>query len=197
MSIYIWLSEFSVLVCCMSPFLTFLFRLAIQRSPRKSIHAASLQLKIPRSTVHHVLHKRLHLGAFKIQMIYPLKPSDQVAHTNFAVDMLKSIDVPPDFLRQVCFSGEATFNVNGDVNRYDCGIWGSQNPHVTCGSTKVNVWVGLMHKLTGPFFFSEKTVTGRLYLNMRCPQLPPQTVLQQPHFCHHIRSLLDRVMAGR
>jgi hypothetical protein len=59
----------------------------------------------------------------------------------------------------------------------------------------------LMHdKLIGPFFFSEKTVTGRSYLNMlelyALLQLPPQTILQQdrapPHFCHHVRSHLDR-----
>jgi hypothetical protein len=35
-------------------------RQAFQRSPRKSIRAASLQLQIPRSTVHDVLYKRLH-----------------------------------------------------------------------------------------------------------------------------------------
>jgi hypothetical protein len=32
---------------------------------------------------------------------------------------------------------------------------------------KVNMWAGLMHdKLIGPFFFLEKTVTGRSYLIM-------------------------------
>jgi hypothetical protein len=66
---------------------------------------------------------------------------------------------------------EVTFHVNGVVNRYNCRIWGSQNSHVTCelekGSPKVNVWAGLMHdKLTGPFLFSETTVTGCLYLDM-------------------------------
>jgi hypothetical protein len=63
-----------------------------------------------------------------------------------------------------------------------------------------------MHdKLIGPFFFSEKTVTRRSYLDMlelyALLQLPPQTILQQdgvqPHFCHHIRNHLDRDMAGR
>jgi hypothetical protein len=57
-----------------------------------------------------------------------------------------------------------------------------------------------MHdKLIGPFFFSEKTVTGRSYLDIlelyELPQLPPQTNLQQngspPYFCHHVRNDLD------
>jgi hypothetical protein len=93
------------------------------------------------------------------------------AHTNFAVDMLETIDAPTDFLFQVCFSDEATFHASGVVNRYNCRIWGSQDPHATLelqrGSPKVNMWAGLMEdKLIGPFFFSEKSVTGRSYLDM-------------------------------
>jgi hypothetical protein len=148
------------------------------------------------------------LSISKIERIHTLKPSDQVAHTNFSVDMLERIDTLPDFLCQVC-SDEATFHVIGVINRYNCRIWGSQNPHVTCelerGSPKVNMWAGLMHnKLVGPFFFSEKSLTGRSYLDIlelyALPQLPPQTVLQQdempPHSCHHVRNHLDREMAG-
>jgi hypothetical protein len=81
--------------------------------------------------------------AYKIQMIHAPKPSDQVARTNLAVDMLERIDASPNFLRQVCFSDEAMFHVSGVVHKYNCRIWGSQNPHVTCelerGSPKVNV----------------------------------------------------------
>jgi hypothetical protein len=60
-----------------------------------------------------------------------------------------------------------------------------------------------MHdKPIGPFFFSEKTVTRRSYLDMLelyvLPQLTPQTIFQQdevpPHFCHHVRNHLDREM---
>jgi hypothetical protein len=63
-----------------------------------------------------------------------------------------------------------------------------------------------MHdKLIGPLFFSEKTVTGRSYLDVLelyvVPQLPPQTTLQQdgapPRFYHHVRNHLDKEMAGR
>jgi hypothetical protein len=107
-------------------------RKAFQRSPCKSILAASLQLPISHSAVHNVLHKRLCLRAYKIQMICALKPSDQITCTNFAVDMLERIDATPDFLRQVCFSDNAMFHVSGVVSRYNCRIWGSQNPHVTC-----------------------------------------------------------------
>ncbi|PNF36768.1 hypothetical protein B7P43_G11153, partial [Cryptotermes secundus] len=185
-------------------------REAFQRSPRKSIRAASLQLQIPRLTVHDVLHKRLRRRVYKIQMIHALKRSGRVARTNFAVDMPARMDASPDFLRQVRFSDEATFGVSGLVNRRNCRFRGSQNPHVTCelerGNPKVNVWAGLMHsKLIGLFFFSGKAVTGRSYLDMlelyALSQLPPQTILQQdgasPHFFHRVRNHLDRELAGR
>jgi hypothetical protein len=96
-----------------------------------------------------VLHKRLHLRAYTIQMIHALTPSDQVAHINFTVDILERTDASPDILRQVCFLDEVTFHVNGAANRYNCRFWGSQNPYVTCelerGSPRVNVWAGLIH----------------------------------------------------
>jgi hypothetical protein len=51
----------------------------------------------------------------------------------------------------------------------------------------------------------EKSVTGRLYLDMlelyAVPQLPPQAVLQEdgalPNFCHRDRNHLDKEMARR
>jgi hypothetical protein len=70
-------------------------------------------LQIPRSTVHDVVHKRLRLREYKIQMIHTLKPSNQVARTNLAVDMLERTDASSDFLRQVWFTGEATYRISG------------------------------------------------------------------------------------
>ncbi|PNF31220.1 hypothetical protein B7P43_G14561 [Cryptotermes secundus] len=52
-------------------------------------------------------------------MIHAPNPSDQVALTNFAVDMI------PDFLHQACILEEATFHVSGVVNKCNCRIWGS------------------------------------------------------------------------
>jgi hypothetical protein len=143
-------------------------------------------------------------------MSHALKPSDQGARTNFAVDMLERFGSTPDFLRQVCFFHEASFHVNGVLKRFNCRIWSSHNQHVICelerGSPQVNVWPGLMHdRMIEWFFCSENTVTGHSYLNMlelyALTQLPPKIILQQngapSHFCHHVRNYLDREMAGR
>jgi hypothetical protein len=63
-------------------------------------------------------------------MIHALKPSEQVACTNVAMDILERTDAPLNFLRQVCFSDEETFHLSVVVNKYNCKIWGIQNPHV-------------------------------------------------------------------
>jgi hypothetical protein len=67
---------------------------ALERHPsevraNQFVLLACSYVQIPRSTVHDVLHKRLRLRAYKIQMNHALKPSDHVARRNFAVDMLE------------------------------------------------------------------------------------------------------------
>jgi hypothetical protein len=114
--------------------------------------------------------KRLRLRAYKIQMIRALKPSDQVARTNFAVDMPERIDASPGFLREVCFSDESNFHVNGVENRYNCCIWGSQNLHVTCelerGNPEVNVWSGLMNDDEDDDNDNHNTIISRNFENV-------------------------------
>ena len=59
-------------------------RATFYRSPRKSIRVALNDLAIPRSTVHKVLHKRLRLHAYKLQIVQALKPDDHPCRTAFA-----------------------------------------------------------------------------------------------------------------
>ena len=49
---------------------------AFVRSPSKSIRVASRQVNMPISTVHKVLRKRLHLYAYKLQLLQDIKPDD-------------------------------------------------------------------------------------------------------------------------
>jgi hypothetical protein len=119
----------------------------------KSICAASLQLLIPCSAVHNVLHKRLCLREYKIQMIPALKLSDQVACTNFTVDMAERIDASADFLRHVCFLNEATLHVNGFVNSTTAGFGAVKIPSTDSTSCR-------MGPMSGSFNCSVLRVTG-------------------------------------
>ena len=89
-------------------------RVAFDQSPRKSIHVPSNELAIPRSTVYKVLHKRLWLHAYKLQIAQALKPDDHPRRAAFAEEILQRIDDDNDYLNSVVFSDEATFYVSGE-----------------------------------------------------------------------------------
>jgi hypothetical protein len=91
---------------------------AFQRSPRKSIHRASHELRIPRSTVHDVVHKRLQLRAYEIQLVQKLRENGKPVRHTFALEMLSLLDDNDAFMKHVVFSDDATFHVSGKVNRH-------------------------------------------------------------------------------
>lgn len=185
-------------------------RTAFARSPSKSIREAARQLQMPKSTVHDVVHKRLRLRCYKLQLLHAIQPNDRPRRREFAETMLARLDDDDRYLATIAFSDEATFHVCGKVNRHNCRIWGSENPHAVIeyqrDSPKLNVWCCLMKTgVIGPFFFQERTVTGDTYLDMlrnyAVPQLPPETVFQQdgapPHYANHVRSFLDGMFPDR
>ena len=88
----------------------------------KSIRAAARQLELPRSTVHKVLHKNLKLYTYKVQMLQALQPNDMPRRKEFAVNMLQQIFEDEAFLKQVCFSDEATFYVSEKLNKHNARI---------------------------------------------------------------------------
>lgn len=92
-----------------------------ERSPTKSIRTSSLELNIPRSTFHKVLHKRLHLYAYKVQIVQAFQPNDR-PRQQFAIEMLGRIDQNPNYLWNVMFLDEATFHTCGKVNRHNIRI---------------------------------------------------------------------------
>ena len=100
-------------------------RQAFQRSSMKSIRTAARQLKLPRSTVHKILHKNLGLYAYKMQMLQALQPNDMPRRKEFAVNMLQRISEDEVFLKRVFFSDETTFHVSGKLNKHNVRIWGS------------------------------------------------------------------------
>lgn len=135
-------------------------------------------MQLPRSTIHKVLHKHLRLYAYKVQLLQALLPQDKPWREQFAIKVLDRLDTDEGSLTSVCFIDEATFHVSGELNRHNVIIWGSENPRetrkLTRDSPKVNVWCGLVHKVFGPFFFTEKTITTNIYLDLLQEYVVPQ-----------------------
>ena len=109
---------------------------SFSRSPRKSIRQASRELRVPHSTVHNIVHKRLCLRAYKLQLLHHIKPDDHRKRTDFAVEILSLIEENDNYLNLMLFSDESTFHVCGKVNRHNCRIWGSENPHQVIHTNK-------------------------------------------------------------
>ena len=91
----------------------------------------------------------------------------------------------PGFLKCVCFSDESMFHISGLLNRHNLRICGLENLHDTCeleqNSPKLNVWCGIMHdKIIGPFFFTEKSITAQIYLDVLTKYVSPQLEQYQP-----------------
>ena len=117
------------------------------------------------------------------------------------------------------WSDEATFKLNGSINRHNCTYWGLEsywglNPHVMVdhhvNSPGITVWCGLSSRgLIGPFFF-DATGTGLVYLNLLQQSVVPsiskhfeeeEFYFQQdgapPHYHRDVRSFFDEILPDR
>jgi hypothetical protein len=191
-------------------------RTAMLFSPHTSVRRLALQLQIPPSTVHKILHSKLKFRAYKIQVVQHLQVADYAARMDGCNALIQNIDNDNRFLENIIFSDEATFHISGRVNRHNCRIWGDENPHELYeherDSSKVSVWCGMAKdQIYGPFFFDERTVNGASYLNMlqnffvpqlqQVPGLLRRVIFQQdgapPHFALDVRAYLDQTFTGR
>ena len=102
------------------------------------------------------------IKAYKLTLVQAVTENDKQLRTVLSVNMLEFLE-NDDFEDRIVFSDEATFHINGRVNRHNVRIWGSEHPrqiieHVR-DSPKLNVFAAICRrKLYGPFFFAERTV---------------------------------------
>jgi hypothetical protein len=118
-----------------------------------------------------VVHMRLKLYAYELQIVQEIKPNDKPLREQFAVDLLECFDQDEHFLHNVDFSDEATLQLSGKVNRHNCRIWGYENSHAfreyERHIPKINVWCALSYNhVTEQFFFHKKILNSVSYLGM-------------------------------
>ncbi|GFV20350.1 transposable element Tc3 transposase [Trichonephila clavipes] len=120
------------------------------------------------------------------------------------------IVVVSDFHKQILFSDEAHFLLNGYVNKQNCRIWSEANPQVYVETPlhpeKLTVWCALWAGgIIGPYFFKNDeghnaTVNGDRYravvTNCFIPELNNQDVQelwfqQDGATCHTARATID------
>ena len=164
-------------------------RRAFLRSPWKSILRCSLELYIPKSAVHNVLHKKLTLHVYKIQLFHEIGAADKPLRNELAE--LEEIDNEPNFMQNIMFTNMAHFHINGCINQCKCQIWGSEKPHVTHefthDSTKLNRCELMHDHIFGLFAFAEKeTINGMIFLDVL--ESPPPKFMIYPMLATFIYS---------
>ncbi|GFU79360.1 putative DD41D transposase [Trichonephila clavipes] len=102
--------------------------------------------------------------------------NDHQARRRFVEWAQNEIAVVPDFHKQILFSDEAYFWLNGYVNKQNCRIWSEANPQVYVETPlhpeKLTVWCALWAGgIIGPYFFKNDeghnvTVNGDRYRAM-------------------------------
>lgn len=138
--------------------------------PTTSLRSASNQLDIPYSTLREHLKRDIGMKPYHVSMVQTLYPSDEAARIAMSLEFKQRIIDDRNYLNNLFFSDEATFHVNGRVNRHNSIIWGRNNPHaiheVPIKSPSVCVWAGIYHdRIIGPYFF-ESTVKADDYSEM-------------------------------
>lgn len=182
-------------------------------NPKTSLRAASLALGISVIPVHKILRKLLSLYPYKIQTLQALLSADLQKRLRFAQHCLQYRSGPGEYLSRIVFSDECIFRVNGYVIKQNVRIWGKKRPEqvneATLNSPSVMVWCAISkHRVIGPYFFDEGSVTGEIYRNMlisyafpRSQNLRSDYIFQHDgapaHYATRVRSYLDSKRPGK
>ncbi|GFV02856.1 uncharacterized protein TNCV_3609851 [Trichonephila clavipes] len=163
--------------------------------------------------------------AISVIVVYGWKESCQVIYSQFGLAIHQNdhqarrrfvewaqneIAVVPDFHKQILFSDEAHFCLNGYVNKQNCRIWSEANPQVYVETSlhpeKLTAWCALWAGgIIGPYFFKNDeghnvTVNGDRYramiTNFSIPELNNHDVQelwfqQDGATCHTARATID------
>lgn len=130
--------------------------LTFQKSPRKSIRQACREVGISKSSVHRVM-QRLKWKSYIPRLVQALNEDDPDRRLQFCEWYVSQCLNNPNYPNKIVWSDEASFKLNGSINRHNCTYWGPENPHIIIEKhvnlPGITVWCGLSVKgLFGPFF---------------------------------------------
>ncbi|CAH2098403.1 unnamed protein product [Euphydryas editha] len=116
------------------------------------------QLGLTYGTTWRILRRDLKLKAYKIYLVQQPKPLDLSKRHRFVLWALEKFQEDPTFSRQILFSDETHFWLNGYVNKQNCRIWDKEQPEeiqeLSLYPEKTTVWCGLWAGgIIGPYFF--------------------------------------------
>ncbi|KAJ8912413.1 hypothetical protein NQ315_013480, partial [Exocentrus adspersus] len=167
--------------------------------PHLSTRQISRELDISQTSIMKILHDNI-FHPYKVRLVQELSDDDFGRREEFADTMMEKCydQNNPNFLNNVMFSDEATFCIDGNVNRHNCRYWSRNNPRWMREShtqypQKINVWAGIIgDKIIGPFFI-EGNLNGPAYLNLLQNSIIPELARLFPNLRSPLASTTTKV----
>ncbi|KAF5281728.1 hypothetical protein FQR65_LT14568 [Abscondita terminalis] len=120
--------------------------LALVEQPNQSAVRLSGELQISDRSLRRML-KRMHYRVYRPRLVHALHEDDFDRRLEFCEWYLGCSQDDRRFQHSILWSDEATFKLNGTVNRHNCVYWNDQNPHVfmekELNLPGVCVWAGI------------------------------------------------------
>lgn len=138
--------------------------------PGMSTRQAAAATGLSRESVRKIL-KLNKFHPYKLHIVQELGDDDPDRRIEFCELMTQKIVNEPRIVKNICFSDECTFYLNGNVNKQNCRYWSDENPHIfreghTQYPQKINVWAGILgNKIIGPLFINDN-LNGQIYAEM-------------------------------
>lgn len=189
--------------------------LDIAENPKQSTRRLGLQHDISHMSVDNLLRKQK-MRPYKVHLVQELNEDDFDRRSQFCENLMERCNIDPLFANKILFSDEATFMLNGSVNRHNCRFWSSNNPRWmeevhTQRPEKLNVWIGIIDQnVIGPFFIEGNLTSERYLLLLQENVIPSLNALypnreeiwfQQDgapaHFSVEVRQFLDEEFPNR
>jgi hypothetical protein len=181
----------------------------VMEEPHSTLRNLGTEYNISSYSVWKILNSNKY-HPYKIHLVQELSEDDFDRRIEYCDTMMQRLDTDPNFVKNIVFSDEASFLLNGNVNRHNCRYWSDTNPHWkreahTQHPQKVNVWSGLIgSNVIGPFFINGN-LNGDTYRNLLIDRIIPAIQdlglefnsiwFQQdgapPHYAVNVRNLLD------
>jgi len=150
-------------------------RMAIVKSPRRSVRRHSAAIGLPDPSVRRILHKDLNFQPYKIAIVQKLSDCD-MANCRISSEQLLEMLNDDGVFSTVLMTDEARFHLSGHVNKQNYCYWAPENPqelhqHPLHGE-RLTVWCGITSfGVLHPYFFEDNegagvTVTSEHYVAM-------------------------------
>ena len=181
--------------------------------PCSSQTKVASQVGVAQSTVSRTL-KEEGIKAFKFTSVQQLLPEDYPRRLSFCQLVVDRLEDDINFVSNICFSDEATFHLNGCVNKHNRFVYAIENPHLCVEdkmlrSPAVTCWAMVSPQFGVVFRLMDTTMNGERYHDVIKTHVLPllnkrsnrHRMLQQdgapPHISLAVLNTLDLYLKNR